>query len=146
MRALLQRVSSASVTVDGEVVGSITRGLVVFLGIESTDSAEELDWLARRITSLRLFGAWEQSVAELEGDILLVSQFTLHASTRKGTKPSWHRAAKPDFAEPIYNAMATRLEALLEKPVATGRFGAAMQVALVNDGPVTVLLDSKLRE
>jgi D-aminoacyl-tRNA deacylase len=150
MRAVLQRVSSASVTVEGETAGAIGRGLVVLLGIEDADSPEDVEWLAGKIASLRLFAGedepWARSVAEMGGEVLLVSQFTLHASTRKGTKPSWHRAAKPEKAVPLYEAMAGKLSALLGRAVATGRFGAMMQVALVNDGPVTVLIDSRARE
>jgi D-tyrosyl-tRNA(Tyr) deacylase len=150
MRAVLQRVSSASVSVDGEVVGEIRRGLVVLLGVENADTPEDVEWLAGRITNLRLFagdgGPWDRSVKDMEGSILLISQFTLHASTKKGTKPSWHRAAKPDHAVPLYEAMIAHLSAQLGRPVATGRFGAMMQVELVNDGPVTVMIDSKVRE
>jgi D-tyrosyl-tRNA(Tyr) deacylase len=150
MRAVIQRVSSASVTVEGEVIGAIQRGLLVLLGVEATDTADDLDWLAGRITGQRLFpgddGPWACSVVESGGGILLVSQFTLHASTRKGTKPSWHRAARPEVAVPLYETMVQRLGELLGRPVATGRFGAMMDVALVNDGPVTLLLDSRLRE
>ena len=150
MRALLQRVTSASVSAEGAPVGSIGAGLLVFLGIGTDDTPDDAEWLAGRIASLRLFpageAAWGASVTETGGEILLVSQFTLHASTRKGTKPSWHRAARPDAAIPLYEAAIVHLERLLGKPVATGRFGAAMQVALVNDGPVTVLIDSKVRE
>ena len=150
MRAVLQRVSSASVTVDSEEVSAIARGLLVLVGVEEADSAEDVEWIAGRITTLRLFpegeAGWARSVTEIGGEILLVSQFTLHASTRKGTKPSWHRAAKPQIAVPLYEALAQRLEALLGRPVGTGRFGAMMKVALVNDGPVTVLIDSKNRE
>lgn len=149
MRAVLQRVSSASVTIDSEVCGSIAHGLVVLLGIEETDTSEDLEWLAGKIVNLRLFadetGAMCRSVIECGGDLLVVSQFTLFASTKKGTKPSWHRAAKPDLAIPLYEATVARLAALLGRPVATGRFGAMMQVALVNDGPVTLLLDTKAR-
>lgn len=150
MRAVLQRVSSASVAVEGEAAAAIGRGLVVLLGIEEADTLEDAEWLAGKIVALRLFadgaGPWSRSVLELGGEILLVSQFTLHASTKKGTKPSWHRAAKPERALPLYAAMIARLTALLGRAVATGRFGAMMRVALVNDGPVTVLLDSQARE
>lgn len=150
MRAVIQRVKSASVTVENEVVGSIDRGLVVLLGIETADTTEDIEWLATKLVNQRLFpgddGPWTRSVIDIEGGILLVSQFTLHASTRKGTKPSWHRAAKPDQAIPLYEAMAARLGVLLGRPVATGQFGAMMDVALVNDGPVTLLMDSKTRE
>lgn len=150
MRAVIQRVSSASVTVEGETVGAIARGLLVLVGKEPGDTAEDIDWLAGKIVGLRIFadeaGPWNRSVLEIGGDILLVSQFTLHASTKKGTRPSWHRAAKPDVAVPLYEAMTRRLGELLGRPIATGRFGAMMQVALVNDGPVTLIIDSKARE
>lgn len=150
MRALLQRVTSASVDAGGEAISAIGPGLVVFLGIESADTPEDTEWLAGRIANLRLFStaeaSWAASVIEHRGEILLVSQFTLHASTRKGTKPSWHRAARPEAAIPLYEAMTAHLARLLGRPIATGRFGAMMQVALVNDGPVTLLIDSKLRE
>jgi D-tyrosyl-tRNA(Tyr) deacylase len=150
MRALLQRVTTASVTIESVQVAHIQRGLLILLGIETTDTPEDLDWLAIKITTLRLFPdaetPWSKSVTEIAGDLLLVSQFTLHASTKKGTKPSWHRAAKPDQAIPLYEAMHTKLTALLGRPVPAGRFGAMMQVSLTNDGPVTILLDSKNRE
>jgi len=150
MRAVIQRVSSASVTIDHEVAGMIDRGLVVLLGIEEMDTAEDVEWLAGKLVNLRLFvdetGVMNRSVLETGGHILLISQFTLFASTKKGTKPSWHRAAKPDVAVPLYEAMIAKLNAVLGRPIATGRFGAMMQVALVNDGPVTLLLDTKARE
>ncbi|RYD69977.1 MAG: D-tyrosyl-tRNA(Tyr) deacylase [Verrucomicrobiaceae bacterium] len=150
MRAVLQRVTSASVVVESETVGEIKHGLVVLLGVENADTVEDVEWLAGKITSLRVFGGpdgpWSRSVNEIGGNILLISQFTLHASTKKGTKPSWHRAAKPDHAVPLYEAMIAHLSAQLGRPVATGRFGAMMQVALVNDGPVTVMIDSKAKE
>ncbi|HEV7405504.1 MAG TPA: D-aminoacyl-tRNA deacylase [Chthoniobacteraceae bacterium] len=150
MRAVLQRVSSASVSIDLERVGEIGAGLVVLVGVEEADGPEDVEWLAGRIAALHLFpdgeAAWARSVSELGGEILLVSQFTLHASTKKGTKPSWHRAAKPDAAARLYEALKTRLETLLAKPIATGRFGAMMKVELVNDGPVTLIVDSKNRE
>ena len=150
MRAVLQRVSSASVTIDGAVHGRIDHGLVVLLGMESEDTNDDIEWLAGKIVNLRLFtddtGAMTCSVLECGGGLLVISQFTLFASTRKGTKPSWHRAARPDTAIPLYESMVAKLTALLGRPVATGRFGAMMQVALVNDGPVTLLLDTKTRE
>lgn len=150
MRAVIQRVSSAAVTIEGELSGRIEAGLVVLLGIEESDTAEDIDWLTGKIVNLRLFvdetGAMNRSVLEHGGGILLVSQFTLFASTKKGTKPSWHRAAKPDVAVPLYEAMIAKLGTALGRLVATGRFGAMMQVALVNDGPVTLLLDTKARE
>lgn len=150
MRAVIQRVSSASVTVEGDTVGAIGRGLLVLVGKEDADSAEDIEWLAGKIVNLRIFaddaGAMSRSVLDAGGEILLVSQFTLFASTKKGTRPSWHRAAKPEVAVPLYEAMKRRLGELLGRPIQTGRFGAMMQVALVNDGPVTLLLDSKSRE
>ncbi|EDY22025.1 D-tyrosyl-tRNA(Tyr) deacylase [Chthoniobacter flavus Ellin428] len=150
MRAVVQRVSSASVTIENEVTGKIDGGLVVLLGIEETDTAEDIEWLAGKIVNLRVFrddtGAMNRSLLDEGGGILLISQFTLFASTKKGTKPSWHRAAKPPVAVPLYEAMIARLTTALGRPVATGRFGAMMQVALVNDGPVTLLLDTKDRE
>jgi D-tyrosyl-tRNA(Tyr) deacylase len=150
MRAVLQRVENASVTIESIVTGRIDRGLVVFLGIEDADTMEDLEWLAGKIVNLRLFadqsGARKRSVRETGGGVLLISQFTLFASTKKGTAPSWHRAAKPQQAIPLYEAMAVLLETLLGSPIATGRFGAMMQVALVNDGPVTLWLDTKARE
>jgi len=150
MRAVIQRVKSASVTIESEVVGAIEEGLVVLLGIETADTLEDLEWLAGKIVNQRLFpgddGPWTRTVIGVGGGILLVSQFTLHASTRKGTKPSWHRAAKPEQATPLYDTMASKLGSLLGRPIATGQFGAMMEVALINDGPVTLLIDSKARE
>lgn len=150
MRTVVQRVSSASVTVDGQVVGEIGRGLLVLLGVEPADGSEDIEWLATKLVQLRIFddeaGVMNRAVTDIGGGILLVSQFTLHASTRKGTRPSWHRAAKPDTAVPLYEAFHHRLQELMGKAVPTGVFGAEMQVALVNDGPVTLIVDSKLRE
>jgi D-tyrosyl-tRNA(Tyr) deacylase len=150
MRAVLQRVSSASVTIENEIAGAIEAGLLVLLGIEETDTEEDIDWLAAKIVNLRLFrdddGALNRSVLETGGGILLISQFTLFASTKKGTKPSWHRAAKPALAIPLYETIIARLTTQLGRPIATGHFGAMMQVSLVNDGPVTLLLDTKARE
>jgi D-tyrosyl-tRNA(Tyr) deacylase len=150
MRAVIQRVSSASVSVERQVLGSIGAGLVVLLGVEAADTGDDIEWLAGKIVNLRLFedeaGAMVRSVLESGGGLLVVSQFTLFASTRKGTKPSWHRAAKPETAIPLYEAMVARLGALAGRPIATGRFGAMMEVALVNDGPVTLILDTKIRE
>jgi len=151
VRAVIQRVKSANVSIGNEPVASIGLGLVVLLGIEADDSGEDLEWLAGKLVGQRLFpdgagSAWSRSVIEAKGEILLVSQFTLHASIRKGTKPSWHRAAKPEQAASIYEAMVERLGELTHKSIATGRFGAMMDVALVNDGPVTLFIDSKARE
>jgi D-tyrosyl-tRNA(Tyr) deacylase len=150
MRAVIQRVKSASVSIDGGRVSSIGRGLVVLLGVEGSDNLEDIEWLASKVAGLRLFadeaGAWTRSVAEDGGEVLVVSQFTLFASTKKGTKPSWHRAAKPGVAAPLCDAFIGRLEALLPGSVRTGRFGAMMTVALENDGPVTLWLDTRQRE
>ena len=150
MRAVLQRVKKANVTVSGEVVASIEAGLLVLLGVEPADTAEDIEWLAQKLTRLRLFadssGGWNLSVVEAGLDVVVVSQFTLFASTRKGTKPSWHRAAKPEFAERMCAEFVTELNGLLPRPAQTGTFGAMMDVALVNDGPVTLIVDSKLRE
>src|SRR4030095_1036979 len=150
MRAVIQRVSSASVTIEGETVGAIGRGLLVLIGKEDSDTADDIDLLANKLVNLRIFpdetGALNLSVRDIAGEILLVSQFTLFASTKKGTRPSWHRAAKPDVAIPVYEAMIAKLGELLGRPIATGRFGAMMQVALVNDGPVTLIIDTKTKE
>jgi D-tyrosyl-tRNA(Tyr) deacylase len=150
MRAVIQRVKKANVTVAGAVVGSIEAGLLVLLGVEPADTAEDIEWLAQKLAKLRLFadasGAWNYSVIEAQLDVLVVSQFTLFASTRKGTKPSWHRAAKPDFAERQCADFVAALNQLLPRPAQTGTFGAMMDVSLINDGPVTLILDSKVRE
>jgi D-aminoacyl-tRNA deacylase len=150
MRAVIQRVSEAAVRVGGEIIGRIDGGLAVLLGVEPTDTADDIDWLANKLVQLRVFddeaGVMNRSVLETGGDILLVSQFTLLASTKKGTRPSWHRAAKPDIAIPLYEAFHQKLEDLLGRPVPTGVFGADMKVSLVNEGPVTLVIDSRLRE
>lgn len=150
MRAVIQRVASASVSVENEILGTIGRGLVVFIGKEESDTAEDIEWLANKIVNLRIFaddsGEMNHSALGSGAEILLVSQFTLFASTKKGTRPSWHRAARPAVAIPLYESMIAKLAALLGRPIATGRFGAMMQVSLVNDGPVTLLIDSKARE
>ena len=150
MRALLQRVTSASVTIGGEVRSSIGPGLMVLLGVEETDTAEDIAWLSGKIVRLRVFpddaGVMNRSVQEAGGEILLVSQFTLFASTRKGNRPSYIRAARPEVAIPLYQAAIVQLSQDLGQPVRTGEFGADMQVALVNDGPVTLIIDSRARE
>jgi D-tyrosyl-tRNA(Tyr) deacylase len=150
MRALVQRVTSARVTVDGRVCGHIGTGLLVLLGIGSGDTSEDLEWLCGKVARLRLFpdaeGVMNRDVCEANGDVLLVSQFTLYASTVKGNRPSYIRAARPGEAQPLYLRAKTLLEALLGRPVATGEFGADMQVHLVNDGPVTIMIDSRSRE
>jgi D-aminoacyl-tRNA deacylase len=136
--------------VDGEVKGAIGPGLVVLLAAEPADTADDINWLANKLVQIRVFdddsGTMNRSVKEADGDILLVSQFTLLASTKKGTRPSWHRAAKPEVAIPLYEAFHQKLEDLLGRPVPTGVFGADMQVSLINDGPVTLVIDSRLRE
>jgi len=150
MRAVVQRVLRASVTVEGSVVGEIGPGLLVLVGIAADDAEEDIAWLAGKIVGQKLFadenGRMNLSVTESGGGVLVVSQFTLLASTRKGTKPSWHRAAGPEVAVPLYEALVRKMEEVLGRPVATGQFGAMMEVALVNDGPVTLVLDSRLRE
>jgi D-tyrosyl-tRNA(Tyr) deacylase len=150
MRAVIQRVTQASVTIDGQVRAAIGPGLLVLVGIEEADGPEDIEWLAGKIVRLRIFaddqGLMNRSVQEMGGKILVVSQFTLHASTKKGNRPSYIRAARPEVAQPLYEALVRRLGELLGQPVATGEFGAQMQVALVNDGPVTILIDTKSRE
>jgi D-tyrosyl-tRNA(Tyr) deacylase len=150
MRAVIQRVTEASVKVDGIIVGEIQTGLLILLGIEDADTVEDIDWLCAKVVNLRVFND-EQNVMNLSvldnaGDILLVSQFTLHASTKKGNRPSYLKAAKPEIANPIYELMISRLEHALGKPVACGKFGADMKVALLNDGPVTIIIDTKNKE
>ncbi len=150
MRALVQRVAHAQVTVDGSVVGAIDRGLLVLAGMQASDTSEDRDWLARKIVQMRIFddeaGVMNIALAEVGGDLLAVSQFTLYASTRKGNRPSWSAAAPPELAQPLFEGFVAALARELGKPVATGVFGADMKVALVNDGPVTVWLDSRNRE
>lgn len=150
MRLVLQRVSSASVTIDGQVTGQIGRGLMILAGIEGVDTAEDLTWLVQKVAQMRIFADADDkmnlSVKDIAGEILVVSQFTLHASTKKGNRPSFIRAARPEQAIPLYEQFLALLEAEMEKPVARGVFGADMKVALVNDGPVTICIDSQARE
>ncbi|RPD40132.1 D-aminoacyl-tRNA deacylase [Chitinophaga barathri] len=150
MRAVIQRVTQASVTIEGEIRSAIDSGLLVLLGIEDTDGPEDIAWLSGKIVNLRIFndeaGVMNKSVLDTGGGILLVSQFTLHASTKKGNRPSYIRASKPDTAIPLYEQMKTQLEKDLGKPIGTGEFGADMKVALLNDGPVTIIIDTKNRE
>ncbi len=150
MRVVIQRVSSARVTVSGRIIGQIGRGLLVFVGIVADDAAADGTWLAQKLIKLRIFaddaGHMNQSVADIGGGILLISQFTLHASTAKGTRPSFNAAARPEHARPLYEQFTAQLSAALGRPVQTGEFGAMMDVALVNDGPVTLIIDSKTRE
>lgn len=147
MRAVLQRVSEASVSIGGQIKSAIGPGLLVLLGIEAADSNKDIEWLSKKIVQMRIFGdeagLMNRSVQDIDGDILLVSQFTLHAATQKGNRPSFIKAARPDQAIPLYGQMIARLQAELGKPVATGSFGADMKIALINDGPVTILIDSQ---
>ena len=150
MRVLLQRVQKASVETEGRTVGRIGQGLLLLVGIEANDTAEDIDWLTGKIARLRVFpdenGAMNRSVQETAGELLVISQFTLHASTKKGNRPSFLRAAPPDVAEPIFDEFCTTLVRQMNRPVQRGVFGAHMMVNLVNDGPVTIWLDSKQRE
>ncbi|MBL7750005.1 MAG: D-tyrosyl-tRNA(Tyr) deacylase [Chitinophagaceae bacterium] len=150
MRAVIQRVRPAQVVIEGEVCGRVENGLLVLLGIEDNDSQEDVTWLSSKIVNLRVFddaqGVMNLSVKETEGGILLVSQFTLHASTKKGNRPSYIRASKPEKAIPLYESMIQQLSIDLGKKVETGSFGADMKVDLVNDGPVTIIIDTKLKE
>lgn len=150
MRVVIQRVSHAAVEVEGNITGAIEQGLLVLWGVEEADTEEDIRWLSNKVVNLRIFndsnGVMNLSVKDVHGDILLVSQFTLHASTKKGNRPSYIRAAKPDFAIPMYEKMIAALQADLGKPVATGIFGADMKVTLLNDGPVTIFIDTKNKE
>jgi D-aminoacyl-tRNA deacylase len=150
MRAVIQRVAEARVSIDGVVKGTIQTGLVVLLAVEETDTAEDIEWLSGKIVRLRVFnddnGVMNRSVQEVGGGILLVSQFTLFASTKKGNRPSYSRSARPEVAVPLYEQLAARLAQDLGKPIQTGEFGAHMLVSLTNDGPVTIIIDSKARE
>lgn len=149
MISVIQRVSEASVSIDGRVHGSIGEGLVALLGIEAADNIEDIEWLAAKIANLRIFndeqGVMNISVKERGGDVLLVSQFTLHASVKKGNRPSYIKAARPEIAIPLYEKFIEVMERAIGKPLMTGVFGADMKVALVNDGPVTIIIDTKNR-
>jgi D-aminoacyl-tRNA deacylase len=150
MKAVIQRVSEASVTIDGAIKSSIGNGLLVLIGIEEFEVAEDVEWLSAKITGLRIFnddqGVMNLSLKDVNGDMIIVSQFTLHASTKKGNRPSYIKAAKPAIAIPIYEAFVKQVEKDLGKPVQTGEFGADMKVRLLNDGPVTIIIDTKSRE
>lgn len=150
MRVVIQRVSKASVTITGQKVAEIKSGMLVLLGIEESDNPEDIDWLVKKIILLRIFedekGVMNLSIQENGGDIIIVSQFTLHASTKKGNRPSYIRAARPETAIPLYEKFIATLETQLGKKVETGRFGAMMEVDLVNEGPVTIIMDSKNKE
>ncbi len=150
MRAVLQRTTFASVKVDGNITGSIQKGLLVLIGIEDADTAEDINWLSSKIVNLRVFddenGVMNLSVKDVDGDILLISQFTLHANTKKGNRPSYIKASKPDIAIPMYEKMIAQLETDISKKIQTGIFGADMKVELLNDGPVTIVIDTKNKE
>jgi len=150
MRIVIQRVKEASVKIDGKTVSAIEKGMLVLVGIEDTDTQEDIDWLSNKIVQLRIFddenGIMNLSVREIKGEILVVSQFTLHASTKKGNRPSYIRASKPDFAIPMYEKFVEAIENAMGKKQGTGKFGAMMDVSLVNDGPVTIIIDSKNKE
>lgn len=150
MRAVIQRVTEASVTIDGTVAGNIQKGLLVLIGIEDADTEEDVAWLSSKLVNLRIFGdeagVMNLSIKDNGGDILLVSQFTLHASTKKGNRPSYIKASKPAFAIPLYEKMVQQVTADLGKPIQTGVFGADMKVQLLNDGPVTIIIDTKNKE
>jgi D-tyrosyl-tRNA(Tyr) deacylase len=150
MRAVIQRVTKASVVVEEKVTGTIQNGLLVLLGIEDADTDADIEWLSGKIVNLRIFddakGVMNISIKDINGDVLLVSQFTLHASTKKGNRPSYIKASKPEFAIPMYEKMIARLEREMGKKIQTGIFGAMMKVELVNDGPVTIVIDTKNKE
>ena len=150
MRAVIQRVTQASVAIDGKIKSAMLNGLLVFIGIEDADTINDIEWLSNKIINLRIFddaeGVPNISVKDIDGDILLVSQFTLHAATKKGNRPSYIKASKPDIAIPLYEKMIVQLENDLGKKIFTGEFGADMKVALLNDGPVTIWIDSKNKE
>jgi D-tyrosyl-tRNA(Tyr) deacylase len=150
MRAVIQRVSQASVTVEGAIIGQIERGLMVLVGIVNEDDTIDIEWLSNKIINMRIFddenGVMNKSLVEIGGALLLVSQFTLHASTKKGNRPSYIAAAKPEISIPLYEAMIQQLEKDLGSSIQTGKFGADMKVAIINDGPVTITIDSKNKE
>ena len=150
MRTLIQRVKRASVTIDGELISLIGNGLLVFIGIGEEDNSEDIAWLTKKIANIRLFddeaGVMNRSVLDIDGEVLAVSQFTLMASTKKGNRPSYIKAAKPDISVPLYEEFCNEMEIVLNKPVKRGVFGADMKVELLNDGPVTIFIDSKNRE
>ena len=150
MRIIIQRVKKASVEIEGELKSDIGKGMLILLGIEDRDTREDISWLCKKIVNLRIFpdemGIMNLSILEVGGDILLVSQFTLYASTKKGNRPSYIKAARPEVAAPLYETFCRDLSTALAKPVKTGTFGADMEVSLINDGPVTIIIDSKTKE
>lgn len=150
MRSIIQRVKSSNVETEGKIIGKINNGLLVFAGFEQTDNDEDIKWMVKKIVNMRIFaddkGKMNLSVKDVNGDILVISQFTLHASTKKGNRPSFIKAAKPDISVPLYKKFITELEKSLDKKIQTGQFGAFMKVSLVNNGPVTIFIDSKNKE
>lgn len=150
MRVVIQRVSEAGVTIDGQVKSEIGKGLLILLGVEDADTEKDIDWLCRKISKLRIFndenGVMNLSVQDVAGELLVISQFTLHAGTKKGNRPSYIRAAKPDVAVPMYELFVEKLRETSQRPVGEGVFGADMKVGLINDGPVTIIIDSKNKE
>ena len=150
MKSVIQRVASASVTIENQVVAQINQGLLLLVGIEDLDTQEDIDWLASKIVNLRIFAddqnVMNLSVKDIKGEIIVVSQFTLHAATKKGNRPSYIKASKPDIAIPLYEKIVDQLQKEFGQKIQTGRFGADMKVALVNDGPVTILIDTKNKE
>ena len=150
MKAVIQRVSKASVTINNKKVANILHGVLILLGVEELDTQEDINWLSNKIINLRIFndenGVMNNSLLDNQGDVIVVSQFTLHASTKKGNRPSYIKASKPDVAIPLYKAFISQLELDLGKPIQTGQFGADMKVELINDGPVTIIIDSKNKE
>jgi len=150
MKVVIQRVSKSSVNINGEVVASINNGLLILLGIINEDTQDDINWLSKKIANLRIFGdengVMNRSIIDIDGEAIVVSQFTLHANTKKGNRPSYIKAAKPNVAIPLYKAFVSQLESDLGKQVQTGQFGADMKVELLNDGPVTIIIDSKNRE
>ena len=150
MRALIQRVQSASVSIDNKIHSSIEKGLLIFIGIEDADSDADINWLVSKMVNLRIFndadGVMNLSVKEIGGEVLIVSQFTLHASTKKGNRPSYIKAARPEIAIPVYQNFLSEIEELLPQKIFSGVFGADMKVSLINDGPVTIMMDSKIKD
>lgn len=150
MRIVIQRVTKASVTIENQVKTAIGNGLLILIGIEPTDTIDDIEWLTRKIVNLRLFddenGVMNRSILDINGEVIVVSQFTLHASTKKGNRPSYIKAARPETAIPLYNTFCSSLESQLGKLIGTGTFGADMQIELVNNGPVTIIMDSKIKE
>lgn len=150
MRTVTQRVQRASVVIDGELSSRIEKGMLILIGIEDSDNQEDIEWLVKKLTNLRIFddenGVMNRSIMDTGGEVMVVSQFTLHASTKKGNRPSYIRASKPDIAIPLYEAFCAEMELQLGKKIATGTFGADMEIELINDGPVTIVMDTKNKE